>query len=112
MTMMNLKIVKNSIADCLLRNADLRVPRTPEELVEDIYWIVAVESWERKIGDNLYLEDLTDAEYRLVVEWYLHNRDQYANMDKINFIRDLRSMFPGLALRAVYNLIKFKEREW
>ena len=112
-TMLNLKIIKNSIADVLLTNDALRVPRTKAQLVEDIYWIVAVASWEHEIGDDLTLEDLTDEECRLVTEWYFYNRGRYIDGDResaINFLRDMRDIFPGLTLRTAYNLIRFIAR--
>ncbi len=109
-TMMNLKVVKNSIEDAILNNEYLRVPLTPQQLVESIYWIVAVESWDHIPGENLTVEDLTDEEYRLVTEWYFYNRGFYTRMNKINFIRDMREMFPGLALRTAYNFVTTKEK--
>lgn len=110
--MMNMKTVKNSIADVILNNDFLRVPRSPQEMVEDIYWIIAVVSWEHKVGDNLAIEDLTDAEYRLVIEWYFYNRGRYQTTQKIEFIGEMREMFPGLSLRTAYNIVTVKEREW
>jgi hypothetical protein len=108
--MMNLKVVKNSIESVILDNDALRVPRTPREMCEDIYWIVAVASWEHKEVEQLTVEDLTDDESRLVSEWYFYHRGQYGTLAKINFIRDMREMFPGLALRTAYNFVTIKER--
>ena len=72
-----------------------------------ILLMALVESWTHKAGECLRLDQLTDAEYRIVSTWVIMNRRSpvYQN-STITFIKDMREVFPGLGLKAASDLIR------
>lgn len=71
-----------------------------------ILLLVLVETWDHKAGECLRLDQLTDAEYRIVNTWVIMNRRDYANQSVIQFIKDMREVFPGLGLKAASDLVR------
>lgn len=71
-----------------------------------ILLMALVETWTHKSGECLRLDQLTDAEYRIVNTWVIMNRRDYANQSVIQFIKDMREVFPGLGLKAASDMVR------
>jgi ribosomal protein L7/L12 len=66
--------------------------------VKSIMLIFMVESWDHVAAEVLRVSDLTDAEYRTVDSWAKDTKSDYDS--KIQHIKDMRQVFPGLSLTA------------
>ena len=72
-----------------------------------ILLLVLVESWDHKSGENLSLSQLTDSEYRIVSTWVIMNRrSPVYQKNVIQFIKDMREVFPGLGLKAASDMVR------
>ena len=69
-----------------------------EAAVKAIMLIIMVESWDHAATEVLRLGDLTDAEYRAIDSWAKDTKSDYDS--KIQHIKDMRQVFPGLSLTA------------
>lgn len=74
---------------------------------DSILLLVLVESWDHKSGESLSLSQLTDTEYRIVNTWVIMNRrSPVYQKNVIQFVKDLREVFPGLGLKAASDMVR------
>lgn len=64
----------------------------------NIMAVVASENWSHASDEILNETDLTDFEFRALVEWVRAYSPQYPS--RVTLIQDMREVFPGLSLSA------------
>lgn len=101
---MNQATAINTIKDIIQKSKSI------DEMAYDLYWAFAVESWTHTSDEYLTFDDLTDAEFRLVISWYLYNKFYYIAKSPTNWSAtltdDMSEMFPGLSMADVSALIR------
>jgi hypothetical protein len=76
----------------------------PEDATKQIVMIMLVELWPYQSGQVIYLDNLTDSEYRICSMWAIENKGSYSS--RIQCIKDMREVFPGLSLSAANHFCK------
>jgi hypothetical protein len=96
---MNYNVLRNSIRPIIreVRDGDKGIIDATEEIVN----IFMVETWNHTAAETLYLDDLTDSEYRILSMWARRASEDYTS--RIAAIKDMRETFPGLGITAAYH---------
>lgn len=76
---------------------------TVDDATHYIMSIILTEAWTRKDGDVVTLAKMTDTEYRMLDMWVRANWPSHRG-SRIQFIKDMREVFPGLSLAAAHHL--------
>jgi hypothetical protein len=96
-----------SVANMRRTIESILLQHDPEDIKGITDALVAVwlcESWTHKDGEVLRLDDLTDAEFRMLAEWARLSKGQYSRA--ISHIKDMREVFPGLGLAAANYFVR------
>lgn len=98
--MSNLSNIRSSIIAVVMEN-------DPEDIVsitDDIMSIFLCESWTHVQGETVYLDSLTDREFRILAMWTDQSAKHYTR--PIAHIKDMREIFPGLSLSAANYFVR------
>lgn len=91
---MNLGNLRNSIRHSVL----MHDPEDVKGIVDSVFMLFICELWTHTSKEVLYVDSLTDQEFRILSHWAIMSRDSYSS--KIAHIKDMREVFPGLSLTA------------
>lgn len=99
--MTSVEVMRNSILHVIMAHDPEDVAGMTDALT--LMWIV--DQWTHTEAEiPIKLSALTDAEFRMVVTWFHMTRNQYDN--KIQHIKDMREVFPGLGLAAANTIVR------
>lgn len=98
--MNNLSNMRASILSVLMQND----PEDIKSITDDIMALFICELWTHKSGEVVYLDALTDREFRSLAMWASQSAKHYER--PIAHIKDMREIFPGLSLSAANYFVR------
>lgn len=75
-----------------------------DDVTKQIVMVLLVETWSHKSTESVFMEHMTDLEYRILDMWARQNAHQYSS--RISMIKDMRETFPGLTLSGANHFAK------